>query len=35
MKQSRFTEEQIVRALDQAEAGTPAVEVRRKLGVPE
>jgi putative transposase len=35
MKQSRFTEEQIVHALRQAEAGTPAVEVCRKLGVRE
>ena len=35
MKRSRFTEEQIVRALRQAEMGTPAVEVCRKLGVTE
>ena len=35
MKRSRFTEEQIVRALRQAEGGTPAVEVCRKLGVSE
>jgi putative transposase len=35
MKRSRFTEEQIVHALRQAEAGTPAVEVCRKLGVSE
>jgi putative transposase len=35
MKRSRFAEEQIVHALRQAEAGTPAVEVCRKLGVSE
>ncbi len=35
MKRSRFTEEQIAHALRQAEAGTPAVEVCRKLGVSE
>jgi len=35
LKKSRFTEEQIVRALRQAESGTPAVEVCRKLGVTE
>ncbi len=35
MKKSRFTEEQIVAALRQVEAGTPAVEVCRKLGVTE
>jgi putative transposase len=31
----RCTEEQIIQALRQAEAGTPAVEVCRKLGVSE
>jgi putative transposase len=35
VKKSRFTEEQIVHALRQAEAGTPTVEVCRKLGVSE
>ena len=35
MRKRRFTEEQIAHALRQAEAGTPAVEVCRKLGVSE
>jgi putative transposase len=35
VKKSRLTEEQIVHALRQAEAGTPAGEVCRKLGVSE
>jgi putative transposase len=35
MKESRFTEEQIAFALRQAEAGTPIVEVCRKMGVSE
>ena len=35
MKRSRFTEEQIAMALRQAEAGTPVVEICRKLQVTE
>jgi len=35
MKKSRFTDEQIAFALRQAEGGTPAKEVCRKLGVSE
>ena len=35
MKKSRFTEEQIAYALRQAEAGTPATDVCRQLGVSE
>ena len=35
MRKSRFSDEQIVHALRQAEAGTPTVEVCRKLGVSE
>ena len=35
MKRSRFTEEQIAYALRQAEAGTPAGDACRQLGVSE
>src|SRR6185503_8462395 len=35
MKKAAFSEEQIAYALRQAEAGTPVVEVCRKLGVSE
>lgn len=35
MKRKRFTEEQITRALRQAEGGIPVVQVCRDLGVSE
>ncbi len=35
MKKSRFTEEQIVFALKQAELGTPVPEICRKLGISD
>ena len=35
MKRKRFTEEQIAYALRQAEGGSPAAEICRKLGVSE
>ena len=35
MRTSKFTDEQIVAALRQAEAGTPAADICRKLGVTE
>jgi putative transposase len=35
MKKTRFTDQQIAFALQQAEAGTPVPEVCRKMGVSE
>ena len=35
MKRKRYSDEQIVYALRQAEAGSPVVEICRKLGVSE
>ena len=35
MRKSKFTPEQILQSLRQAETGTPIVEICRKLGVTE
>jgi putative transposase len=35
MKRTRYTEAQMVFALQQAEAGTPVAEICRKMGVAE
>lgn len=35
MRTSRFSNEQFVQALRQAEAGTPVVEICRKLNITE
>lgn len=35
MRKSRFTEEQIAYAIRQAEQGTPAAEICRKMGISE
>jgi putative transposase len=35
MKKSKFTEQQIAFALQQAEGGTPVAEVCRKMGIAE
>lgn len=35
MKKNRFTEQQIVFALRQADSGTPVEEITRKMEVPE
>lgn len=35
MRPSNFTEDQIVQALRQVKAGTPAVQVCRKLGITQ
>ena len=35
MRPSKFTKDQIMQALQQVKAGTPAVQVCRKLGITE
>ncbi|MDQ6690138.1 MAG: transposase [Gemmatimonadota bacterium] len=35
MRPSRFTEDQILQALQQVKAGTPAVQICRKLGITQ
>ena len=35
MRPSKFTRDQIVQALQQVKAGTPAVQICRKLGITE
>ena len=35
MKKSRFTAEQMLQAIRQAESGTPVPEISRKLGITE
>lgn len=35
MRKSKFTEEQIAMALRQGEAGTPAADICRKLGISQ
>ncbi len=35
MRPSKFTEDQILQALRQVEAGTPAVQICRNLGITE
>ena len=35
MRKSRYSDEQIASALHQAENGTPAAEITRKLGISE
>jgi putative transposase len=35
MRKSKYTDEQVAMALRQAEAGTPATEICRKLGITE